>query len=85
MDAKIVRLEINDTDPIYRSNTVACFYLLNPDMDRLKAIRTMIETRFDDLEADPTFGCISEVEDLLRANFSLIPVSTESIEWQALK
>jgi hypothetical protein len=50
-------------------------------MERLKAIRTMIETRFDDLEADPTFGCISEVEDLLRANFSLIPVSTESIEW----
>lgn len=81
MDVKIVRLEINDTDPQFSSNTVACFYLLNPDMDKLNAIRTMIETRFDDLEADPTFGCISEVEELLRANFSLIPVSTESIDW----
>ena len=63
MDAKIVRLEITDNDGEFNRETIACYYLVNPDMDKLKAIRTMIESRFDDLDAEPTFGCIDEIEN----------------------
>lgn len=81
MDQKIVRLEITDNDGEFNREILACYYLVNPDTEKLKAIREMIESRVDDLDLEPTFGCIDEIEELLKANFSLISVSTEEIEW----
>ena len=80
-EQRIVRLEITDNEGEFNRDVLACYYLVNPDTEKLKSIREMIESRFDDLDKEPTFGCIDEIEELLKANFSLISVSTEEIEW----
>lgn len=73
----IVRLDIVDNDWTESEQILFTFYLVNPDKDKLNALKEMIENRFD---ADYEFTW-DVMFDYIETNFETIDIDSFIINW----
>ena len=83
IDTNIVRVEMQDTEVFDGDSLLYTFYLLNPDMNKLKEIKSAVEARFLNTTEDggPSYGCIDEVEAELKKHFTLLNLKRIEIMW----
>ena len=64
----IYKLAIRDTDSNWE-NDLGTYYLVDPDMEKLKELKRLIETRWDD-EGDEKYCDWGEIEEYIQNNFT---------------
>jgi len=79
---KIVRVDIVDSDVSLEDRLQDTFYLVEPNEDRLKELKDMVEQRFNRAENnEPAIEQYTEVIDFIYANFATIDIETIEIGW----
>jgi hypothetical protein len=80
MTENIIRVDIIDNEPENPKNRVleTC-YLLNPNRDKLDALRKAIEQRLDDENSE--YKGLWDIREYINKNFLTLDIERMEIEW----
>lgn len=65
-------------------NILATYYLVNPDMEKLRELKEKVESRWEDEENgkdNPFLDGFYAVDNFVHKNFNLLRVEHQTIEW----
>lgn len=80
MVENIIRVDIIDNEPENPKNRVLeTYYLLNPNRDKLEALRTAIEQRLDDENSE--YKGLWDIREYINKNFLTLDIERMEIEW----
>lgn len=80
MTENIIRVDIIDNEPENPKNRVLeTYYLLNPNRDKLEALRKAIEQRLDDENSE--YKGLWDIREYIDKNFLTLDIERMEIEW----
>ena len=80
MVENIIRVDIIDNEPENSKNRVLeTYYLLNPNRDKLEALRKAIEERFDDENSE--YKGLWDIREYINKNFLTLDIERMEIKW----
>jgi len=80
MTENIIRVDIIDNEPENLKNRVLeTYYLLNPNRDKLEALRKAIEQRLDDENSE--YKGLWDIREYINKNFLTLDIERMEIEW----
>lgn len=80
MTENIIRVDIIDNEPENPKNRVLeTYYLLDPNRDKLEALRKAIEQRLDDENSD--YKGLWDIREYINKNFLTLDIERMEIEW----
>ena len=80
MTENIIRVDIIDNEPENPKNRVLeTYYLLNPNRDKLEALRKAIEHRLDDENSE--YKGLWGIREYINKNFLTLDIESMEIEW----
>lgn len=80
MVENIIRVDIIDNEPENPKNRVLeTYYLLNPNRDKLEALRKAIEERLDDENSE--YKGLWEIREYINKNFLTLDIERMEIKW----
>ncbi len=80
MTENIIRVDIIDNEPENPKNKVLeTYYLLDPNRDKLEALRKAIEQRLDDENSD--YKGLWDIREYINKNFLTLDIERMEIEW----
>lgn len=80
MTENIIRVDIIDNEPENpKSRILETYYLINPDRDKLEALRKAIENRFDDENSE--YKGLWDIRDYINKNFLTLGIERTEIKW----
>lgn len=80
MTKNIIRVDIIDNEPENPKNRVLeTYYLLNPNRDKLEALRKAIEQRLDDENSE--YKGLWDIREYINKNFLTLDIERMEIEW----
>ena len=80
MVENIIRVDIIDNEPEKPKNRVLeTYYLLNPNRDKLEALRKAIEERLDDENSE--YKGLWDIREYINKNFLTLDIERMEIEW----
>ena len=80
MIENIIRVDIIDNEPENPKNRVLeTYYLLNPNRDKLEALRKAIEQRLDDENSE--YKGLWDIREYINKNFLTLDIERMEIEW----
>lgn len=80
MTENIIRVDIIDNEPENPKNRVLeTYYLLNPNRDKLEALRKEIEKRLDDENSE--YKGLWDIREYINKNFLTLDIERMEIEW----
>ena len=80
MVENIIRVDIIDNEPENPKNRVLeTYYLLNPNRDKLEALRKAIEERLDDENSE--YKGLWDIREYINKNFLTLDIERMEIEW----
>ena len=80
MTENIIRVDIIDNEPENPKNRVLeTYYLLDPNRDKLEALRKAIEQRLDD--ANSEYKGLWDIREYINKNFLTLDIERMEIEW----
>ena len=80
MTENIIRVDIIDNEPENPKNRVLeTYYLLNPNRDKLEALRKAIEERLDDENSE--YKGLWDIREYINKNFLTLDIERMEIEW----
>ncbi len=80
MVENIIRVDIIDNEPENSKNRVLeTYYLLNPNRDKLEALRKAIEERLDDENSE--YKGLWDIREYINKNFLTLDIERMEIKW----
>lgn len=80
MAENIIRVDIIDNEPENPKNKVLeTYYLLNPNRDKLEALRKAIEERLDDENSE--YKGLWDIREYINKNFLTLDIERMEIKW----
>ncbi len=80
MTENIIRVDIINNEPENPKNRVLeTYYLLDPNRDKLEALRKAIEQRLDDENSD--YKGLWDIREYINKNFLTLDIERMEIEW----
>ena len=80
MVENIIRVDIIDNEPEKPKNRVLeTYYLLNPNRDKLEALRKAIEERLDDENSE--YKGLWDIREYINKNFLTLDIERIEIKW----
>ena len=80
MVENIIRVDIIDNEPENPKNRVLeTYYLLNPNRDKLEALRKAIEKRLDDENSE--YKGLWDIREYINKNFLTLDIERMEIKW----
>lgn len=80
MVENIIRVDIIDNEPENPKNRVLeTYYLLNPNRDKLEALRKAIEERLDDENSE--YKSLWDIREYINKNFLTLDIERMEIKW----
>ena len=80
MTENIIRVDIIDNEPENPKNRVLeTYYLLDPNRDKLEALRKAIEQRLDDENSE--YKGLWDIREYINKNFLTLDFERMEIEW----
>lgn len=80
MSENIIRVDIIDNEPENPKNRVLeTYYLLDPNRDKLEALRKAIEQRLDDENSE--YKGLWDIREYINKNFLTLDIERMEIEW----
>ena len=80
MVENIIRVDIIDNEPENPKNRVLeTYYPLNPNRDKLEALRKAIEQRLDDENSE--YKGLWDIREYINKNFLTLDIERMEIEW----
>lgn len=80
MVKNIIRVDIIDNEPENPKNRVLeTYYLLNPNRDKLEALRKAIEERLDDENSE--YKGLWDIREYINKNFLTLDIERMEIKW----
>ena len=80
MVENIIRVDIIDNEPEKPKNRVLeTYYLLNPNRDKLEALRKAIEKRLDDENSE--YKGLWDIREYINKNFLTLDIERIEIKW----
>ena len=80
MVENIIRVDIIDNEPEKPKNRVLeTYYLLDPNRDKLEALRKAIEERLDDENSE--YKGLWDIREYINKNFLTLDIERMEIEW----
>lgn len=80
MVENIIRVDIMDNEPENPKNRVLeTYYLLNPNRDKLEALRKAIEERLDDENSE--YKGLWDIREYINKNFLTLDIERMEIKW----
>ena len=80
MTENIIRVDIIDNEPENPKNRVLeTYYLLNPNRDKLEALRKAIEERLDDENSE--YKGLWDIREYINKNFLTLDIERMEIKW----
>ena len=80
MTENIIRVDIIDNEPKNPKNRVLeTYYLLDPNRDKLEALRKAIEQRLDDENSE--YKGLWDIREYINKNFLTLDIERMEIEW----
>lgn len=80
MTENIIRVDIIDNEPENpKSRILETYYLLNPNRDKLEALRKAIEQRLDDENSE--YKGLWDIREYINKNFLTLDIERMEIEW----
>ena len=80
MVENIIRVDIIDNEPENPKNRVLeTYYLLNPNRDKLEALRKAIEERLDDGNSE--YKGLWDIREYINKNFLTLDIERMEIKW----
>jgi len=80
MTENIIRVDIIDNEPENPKNRVLeTYYLLDPNRDKLEALRKVIEQRLDDENSE--YKGLWDIREYINKNFLTLDIERMEIEW----
>ena len=80
MTENIIRVDIIDNEPENPKNRVLeTYYLLDPNRDKLEALRKAIEQRLDDENSE--YKGLWDIREYINKNFLTLDIERIEIEW----
>ncbi len=80
MTENIIRVDIIDNEPENPKNRVLeTYYLLDPNRDKLEALRKAIEQRLDDENSE--YKGLWDIREYINKNFLTLDIERMEIEW----
>lgn len=80
MTENIIRVDIIDNEPENPKNRVLeTYYLLDPNRDKLEALRKAIEQRLDDENSE--YKGLWNIREYINKNFLTLDIERMEIEW----
>ena len=80
MTENIIRVDIIDNEPENPKNRVLeTYYLLDPNRDKLEALRKAIEQRLDDENRE--YKGLWDIREYINKNFLTLDIERMEIEW----
>ena len=80
MVENIIRVDIIDNEPENPKNRVLeTYYLLNPNRDKLEALRKAIEERLDDENSE--YKGLWDIREYMNKNFLTLDIERMEIKW----
>lgn len=80
MVENIIRVDIIDNEPENPKNRVLeTYYLLNPNRDKLEALRKAIEQRLDDENSE--YKGLWDIREYINKNFLTLDIERMEIKW----
>ena len=80
MVENIIRVDIIDNEPENPNNRVLeTYYLLNPNRDKLEALRKAIEERLDDENSE--YKGLWDIREYINKNFLTLDIERMEIKW----
>ena len=80
MVENIIRVDIIDNEPENSKNRVhETYYLLNPNRDKLEALRKAIEERLDDENSE--YKGLWDIREYINKNFLTLDIERMEIKW----
>ncbi len=80
MVENIIRVDIIDNEPENPKNRVLeTYYLLNPNRDKLEALRKAIEQRLDNENSE--YKGLWDIREYINKNFLTLDIERMEIEW----
>lgn len=80
MVENIIRVDILDNEPENPKNRVLeTYYLLNPNRDKLEALRKAIEERLDDENSE--YKGLWDIREYINKNFLTLDIERMEIKW----
>lgn len=80
MTENIIRVDIIDNEPENPKNRVLeTYYLLDPNRDKLEALRKAIEERLDDENSE--YKGLWDIREYINKNFLTLDIERMEIEW----
>lgn len=80
MVENIIRVDIIDNEPENPKNRVLeTYYLLNPNRDKLEALRKAIEERLDDENSE--YKGLWDIREYINKNFLTLDIERMEIKW----
>ena len=80
MTENIIRVDIIDNEPENPKNRVLeTYYLLDPNRDKLEALRKAIEERLDNENSE--YKGLWDIREYINKNFLTLDIERMEIEW----
>ena len=80
MTENIIRVDIIDNEPENPKNRVLeTYYLLDPNRDKLEALRKAIEERLDDENSE--YKGLWDIREYINKNFLTLDIERMEIKW----
>ena len=80
MTENIIRVDIIDNEPENPKNRVLeTYYLLDPNRDKLEALRKAVEQRLDDENSE--YKGLWDIREYINKNFLTLDIERMEIEW----
>lgn len=80
MTENIIRVDIIDNEPENpKSRILETYYLLNPNRDKLEALRKAIEQRLDNENSE--YKGLWDIRDYINKNFLTLDIERTEIKW----
>ena len=80
MTENIIRVDIIDNEPENPKNRVLeTYYLLDPNRDKLEALRKAIEQRLDDENSE--YKGLWDIREYINKNFLTLDIERMEIKW----
>ena len=80
MTENIIRVDIIDNEPENpKSRILETYYLLNPNRDKLEALRKAIEQRLDDENSE--YKGLWDIREYINKNFLTLDIERMEIKW----
>ena len=80
MVENIIRVDIIDNEPENpKTRVLETYYLLNPNRDKLEALRKAIEERLDDENSE--YKGLWDIREYINKNFLTLDIERIEIKW----